>query len=178
MKTYAGIGSRNTPPAPLEQMTVLAQLASQNDWMLRSGGAIGADSAFEIGCDINNGSKEIFLPWKGYNNNRSLLVECDNEAAQRIASTIHKRWSMLSQGAKKMMTRNVQQILGQDLKHPVDCVICYTDDGCESIEKYSAKTGGTGLAISLASVRDIPIFNLKNNLRYEDAEHFLLHFRR
>ena len=31
--------------------------------------AAGADTAFEIGADLANGKKEVFLPWKGFNKN-------------------------------------------------------------------------------------------------------------
>ena len=62
---YAGIGSRDTPRWVLDCMKKLAYCLS-DDFILRSGGADGADSYFEIGCDKGNGEKEIFLPWRGF----------------------------------------------------------------------------------------------------------------
>ena len=55
-----------------------------------------------------------------------------------------------------------QQILGLELDCPTEFVVCWTPDGCESHLKRTSKTGGTGLAISLASKLGIPIYNLYN----------------
>ncbi len=48
-KYYAGIGSRKTPPEMMSLMTDLAARLEEQGWILRSGGAIGADSAFQLG---------------------------------------------------------------------------------------------------------------------------------
>ncbi|NYZ25158.1 hypothetical protein HND93_36125, partial [Azospirillum sp. ROY-1-1-2] len=66
MMHYAGIGSRETPPAVLEVMAAVGERLAQLGWVLRSGGAVGADQAFERGCDRVGGRKEIFLPWPGF----------------------------------------------------------------------------------------------------------------
>ena len=60
-----------------------------------------------------------------------------------------------------MMTRNVHQILGLDLRTPTSAVICWTADGATSIT--TEDTGGTGQAIRIASDLGIPVFNLKNH---------------
>jgi predicted Rossmann fold nucleotide-binding protein DprA/Smf involved in DNA uptake len=49
MKYYAGIGSRETPKEICNKMTEIASLLEKQDFVLRSGGANGADSAFEKG---------------------------------------------------------------------------------------------------------------------------------
>ena len=51
-----------------------------------------------------------------------------------------------------MHSRNCHQILGYDLKSPVDCVITWTPNG--NIQ------GGTATAIKLAIKHNIPVFNL------------------
>ena len=70
-KHYAGIGARETPSIICSCMSQLANWLAEENWILRSGGANGADTAFELGCDIVQGSKEIFLPEQGYNGNTS-----------------------------------------------------------------------------------------------------------
>ena len=45
--TYAGVGSRETPPEILAEMTKIAQELAAKKYSLQSGGAIGADMAFE-----------------------------------------------------------------------------------------------------------------------------------
>lgn len=43
---YTGIGSRQTPPEILKMMTKIATQLESKGWVLRSGGAEGADEAF------------------------------------------------------------------------------------------------------------------------------------
>lgn len=43
------IGSRETPKDKLEQLTSLSKQFSDSNWVLRSGGAPGADTAGELG---------------------------------------------------------------------------------------------------------------------------------
>ena len=57
---YAGIGSRETPIEYLQLFTRVATYLEGNNFMLRSGGAKGADQAFEAGVTDNN--YEIYLP--------------------------------------------------------------------------------------------------------------------
>lgn len=45
--TYAGVGSRETPPEILAEMTKIANELAAKKYKLQSGGAIGADMAFE-----------------------------------------------------------------------------------------------------------------------------------
>ena len=55
-------------------------------------------------------------------------------------------------GVKKLHTRNVAQVLGDDCSSPADAVICWTPDGSDS--------GGTGQAIRIAWAYNIRVFNL------------------
>ena len=64
------------------------------------------------------------------------------------------------------MARNVYQILGLDLNTPVDFVICWTPCGSQTDKQRSIKTGGTGLAISLADSLGIKVYNLANNFSH------------
>lgn len=158
---YAGIGSRNTPQEMLDLMSRVAKRLSILGYTLRSGAADGADKAFEIGCTRAEGPKEVFLPWSGFNGSESMLSHIDDKAYE-LASTIHPYWHNCSQAAKKLHSRNCYQILGKDLSTPSNFVLCWTPDGCESSETRTSRTGGTGQAITLASLNNIPIINFKN----------------
>lgn len=149
-------------------MRELAYVAAQNGHTLRSGGAPGADTAFELGCIDSNGSMEVFLPWQKFNGNTSQLYT-PTENAKLLASEIHSGWKYVKPSIRLLIARNMHQILGYGLDDPVTCVVCWTKDGCESIEQYSIKTGGTGSAVALASVRNIPVYNLRNVGRYDQA---------
>ena len=58
----------------------------------------------------------------------------------------------MSDYVTKLMARNCYQVLGEDLKSPVDMIICWTPDG--------KAAGGTGQALRIANDNDIPVFNL------------------
>lgn len=169
MKYYAGIGSRETPQEAKWQIHAIAYYLADEKWTLRSGGAPGADIAFEYG--VGDGRKEIFLPWKGFNQNPSPLYHIPEEAFE-IASQYHPGWQYLKSPVKNLMARNAQQVLGKNLDTPVQFVVCWTPDGCTKGETRTKATGGTGQAIAIASSRNIPIFNLKN----ENAHNELLEF--
>lgn len=57
---YAGIGAREITPELREEFISIGQTLAERGLILRSGGAEGADKAFEDGCRIANGKKEIF----------------------------------------------------------------------------------------------------------------------
>lgn len=147
-KAYAGIGSRKTPEKILELMTLAAGQFSEEDLILRSGGADGADTAFEIGA---YGAKEIYLPWQGFNNRYSPYNR-PSEAAFDLAKQYHPAWENLSQAGQKLMARNCHQVLGQNLDDPVAFILCWTPKGSGS--------GGTGQAIRLARAYSIPVFDM------------------
>jgi hypothetical protein len=151
IRYYTGVGSRQTPLPVLEKMKEIAKFLAKKGWTLRSGGASGADyDGFEVGCDEAGGKKEIYLPWKGFNNNPSQLLW--PQAAWKIAEEIHPAWDRCSVNAKCMHSRNVCQCLGYVLNTPSDFLICWTENGEEK--------GGTATAIRLARKYKIKIFNL------------------
>ena len=103
---YAGIGSRETPPEVLELMSRLAARLAARGYVLRSGAADGADSAFEQGCVRAAGESEIWLPWLGFNGHADtgFYPEDAHEAEARL---VHPAWERLTQGPKKLHARNV-----------------------------------------------------------------------
>jgi hypothetical protein len=172
-KTFCGIGSRSTPPEIIEQMKDVAGVCYAMGYTLNSGGADGADTAFEDVYDSFNGPMNVFLPWPKFNNNHSTFKRPKPEAYQ-IAAEIHPAWEFLKEPGRALIARNMHQVLGWDLKTPVEFAVCWTMDGCESHENYSVRTGGTGAAIALASLNDIPVFNLCNTGRLDDLVTFLM----
>lgn len=159
---YAGIGSRETPEKIMGEMHELGKLFARRGYTLRSGGADGADLAFEFGCDEGKGEKEIFLPWKLFNKNCSPLFVVPDEA-YTISQPYHPTWFGLKPAVKKLMARNAQQVLGKNLDTPSAFVVCWTPDGCTSHNTRTRKTGGTGQAISIASERGVPVINLHSD---------------
>lgn len=155
MKIYTGIGSRETPKNILEIMIKFGECMAKIGCILRSGGADGADTAFEIGCDRFNGRKEIYLPWINFNNRKSIVPSINAfDVAEQIASKHHPAWSRCSEGARRLHSRSVFQILGSELNAPTDAVFCWTPNGSGS--------GGTGQAIRIAKSLNIKIYDMGN----------------
>lgn len=174
--TYAGIGSRKTPPRVLDFMQYLGWRLARNGYLLRSGAAAGADTAFETGCTRAQGQKEIWVPWSGFGDRcEPGFVPLEGHFA--LAQDLHPKWHFLSAAARKLHARNVGQILGADLASPVDFVVCWTPDGCSQDSDRTAATGGTGTAIALASRHGIPVFNLQADGAYEQLVAHLLWMR-
>lgn len=167
MKAYAGIGSRETPSDICALMAQIAAYLERRGWTLRSGGADGADTAFERGVLLDT-SKEIFLPWSGFN--RRIITPKIGpeiyERALRIAERYHPAWSKCGPTARKLHTRNVFQVLGADLETPSKFIVCWTKDGKAS--------GGTGQAMRIAADK-IPIFNLRNSGAAQKLKDFVEH---
>lgn len=156
-KYYSGIGSRETPQEVLDEMTYRALWLDLQGYTLRSGGAEGADQAFEKGTKHSH----IYLPWKGFCGNTSHRFPA-KPAAFELASKHHPAWDYLKQGAKALHARNMHQVLGDNLDTPSEFVLCWTPDGAEYSKQTSKKTGGTGGAIRLASSLNIPVVNMYN----------------
>ncbi len=147
---YTGVGARKTPLDILNLMTQIAFKLHKLGYWLRSGGADGADTAFERGALHN---KRIF-----YANDTT-------KEAMDIAAYFHPAWGRCSIFAKKLHGRNAFQVLGRDLNKPSQLLICWTPDGCITHTGppgigRSSNTGGTGTAISIASHYGVPVHNL------------------
>jgi hypothetical protein len=158
MKFYTGVGSRKTPPEILKLISSVATKLADLGYTLRSGGASGADSAFEFGAVKN---VNIFY------------ASDSTTEAQTIAAKFHPAWDRCSEFARKLHGRNAFQVLGRDLKTPSSFLICWTPDGCTDHKSRSIRTGGTGTAISIASHHKIPVFNLAREDHRKRIEKFL-----
>lgn len=177
MNYYAGIGSRETPADIILKMKVWAKVLAEMGYTLRSGGADGADKAFELGCDAAKGAKEIYLPWKGFNFNKSPLFDISEQAFTMGKQVYGPRWVVLKQSVRRLHSRNLYQVLGATLDNPSKFVLCWTKDGCVSAATRTRETGGTGQAIACATMfpalYDIPVFNLKNSDCHDRLIEFL-----
>lgn len=170
---YTGVGSRRTPPDVLAEISSIARVLAAAGYSLRSGGADGADAAFEDGArGVLDARLEIYLPWSGFNGNPSRLAGVGPRALA-LAASVHPAWSRLGAAAQKLHGRNCYQVLGRRLNQPSEFVLCWTPDGCESELERSINTGGTGTAVALASRSGIPVFNLQKEGRLAALGEFL-----
>ena len=114
---YTGIGARRTPPEVLALMTRAAFALLKRGYLLRSGHAIGADSAFERGAGED---KQIFLPAPGWRGSASqfhpdALPPEWWQRARAIAAAAHPAFAGLDPFVQALHTRNVFQVLGPAL---------------------------------------------------------------
>lgn len=122
-------------------MESIAAWLAQQGYTLRSGGADGADQAFERGARRVPGPEPEIL-----------RVEDATREAMRMAADIHPNWRACNDYARMLHGRDCQQVLGRELDTPVQFVICWTRGG--------RAVGGTATAIVCAQRNRIPIFNL------------------
>lgn len=158
-KYYTGIGSRNCPEWAYDVAFELGRRLAGYGYILRSGGAEGMDSAFENGCNYGKGKKEIYLPWKNFNENKSKLYELTDDGFI-LAEALHPAWHKLKSSVKRLMVRNTYQVSGANLDSPSNFIICYTP----------WHKGGTLQALRLAKELDIRVFNL---IEYEASPEYL-----
>lgn len=175
-KYYTGVGSRDISKEEADFIRDIAYKLKQQGWILRSGAADGADSAFWEGAckfyredyeNIPRGvPEEIYLPWDNFHgysvsspwgcfytpDSLNVVSEC-----QKLVSKIHPAWDRLKSGARKMHTRNVLQVLGRDVKTPSKFLIA-----CSDPDNRGGVKGGTATAWNLARANGVPCFNVRD----------------
>lgn len=170
-KYYTGIGSRETPTDILELMSKIAYKLAQQGWYGRSGSAGGADLAFEAGFmkasqdGTSLGGFTGYLPWDGFNGHQedqfhSLRGNC--KAAAIIAEETHPAWERCSRGVRSLHTRNVYQVLGNDLNTPSNLCLFYA----QPIGKSGQVKGGTNTAVKICIEEHTCCDNLYDIITY------------
>ncbi len=167
-RQYTGIGARAAPDEILALMTRAAFALLKRNYVLRSGHAAGADTAFERGAGRH---AQIFLPVRGW---RGSLSEFHPDAiapplwqrARGIAADTHPAFAALGPFVQALHTRNVFQVLGPALDSPSEFVLCWTADGEAS--------GGTGQALRIAATHGVPVYNLQRDRERAHVERHLV----
>jgi O-acetyl-ADP-ribose deacetylase (regulator of RNase III) len=178
--SIAGIGSRAITSKESLFIVKLHFCMQLSGYFTYSGAADGEDTSVNYGCLLANLFRQnhlnesplplshsfiAFIPSRYFNGKKESDVyvsKFPNEAI-KIATDHHQGWEYLPPYSKKLMTRNVPQVLGPNLTTPVKMVLCSTPDGAYNGEQTTRKTGGTGQAIRIASTYNIPTFNIKHD---------------
>lgn len=169
-----GIGTRKISEQAFDMLFQIARRMAHQGWELRSGGAIGSDTAWERGW-VGFDRKEIYVV-KGTSGVIAKNATCGHISdygdiwfeAEDIASKLHPRWENLDEYAQAMHTRNVFQVLGLDLKSKSDVVAAYAPPAGFSVK------GGTASAFNLARAKGIPTFNLWTKVGQQQFFAFVL----
>lgn len=162
--TYSGIGPRQTPVPLLVKMSYIAKRLEHQLFILYTGGAEGADTAFLAGTQFF----KVFLPSRIHGirtANRQDIIDCttlDNWVdALKTIDKYHPAPQYLGPFARKLMARNSYCVLGEDLQSPVDFVLTWTPN--------CALVGGTAQGLRIAMDYNIPIFNLADEETFADV---------
>lgn len=140
MKSIAIIGNRyGVPEEVIQYLENLGFYLGSIGFTLNSGGAAGCDQAGERGFDRGNFPKNI------------RKAKHATPEAISLASEFHDAWHVCTEYVRQLHGRNSMIVLGDDLKTPVQAVICYA---------VSEIKGGTALGIKIARRYGIPIYNL------------------
>lgn len=160
-RPYAGIGNPKAPPNIVAKCTELGKYLDSKNFTLRTG---GGNTEVEEAFEATTENKELFLPWKKFNDKESKISHYDPCIAA-IAQKLQPGYEGLEFWRQSFFNRTVGLMLGKNGKSPVRLLICWSQDGVEQAKDRLATTGFIGIAISTAAQLRIPVFNLKN----EDA---------
>ena len=184
---YAGVGSRATPAEVLAGMSDVAQVLGDAGFALSTGGADGADRAFEAGALRTDAPVTVHTPWPGYNGYRSGRdPESDIDVIYpRAGDTVrgtsflhlarkhHPAWDRCRRGARALFLRNVSILAGalddEGTVLPVSAVIAWTPNG----RAHGREAGGTGHTLRVAADLGIPVVNLSERTPPERNADFL-----
>ncbi len=161
LNAYAGIGSRETPQDVLKLMRELGVWYARHGKVLRSGGATGADMAFEKGCDRENPTLKT-------------IWTADEEIpkwAFREAREFHPAWDRLGEYGRRLHARNTLIVLDKETAKPaVDFVLFWTKKNSKGEWR-----GGTSQALRIAEAYGIPAYDVGRyqNLFWEHAMEFI-----
>jgi hypothetical protein len=151
-------------------MTQLASKMESLGYILRSGGAAGADSAFEAGVK-NPSAMEIYLPGRNFNARvagGSYIDASSLPSWKQALETVqryHPAPERLSPYVRNLMARNAMQVLGSNLAVPSKMIVAWTPGGLLQ--------GGTAQALRMAHDKGIAIRNLGNPQVLQSVKQFL-----
>lgn len=157
---YTGIGSREAPDTALQVAYKLAFYLAHHGLTLRSGGAVGMDTAFATGATNRMGLTQGHYP------RRDGLLEvfrpedaqpwCYEEVSKHLdpGSTLDRMRPFVA----GLLARNMQQVLGRDGAAKSAFVLYWTPvaDGT------ARNAGGTRYAVRCAKAHGVPSLNLLN----------------
>ncbi len=169
MTIIAGIGSQKTSLYDLEFMARVVQKAIEvdDDLMFQSGGCGGPDMAVQNSAGIDR--TYVHLPWDGFNghwahthNNFTLpdpdQIEVQNEMVLSVAKMKDRPESHWN-----LFRRNTNQIMGQYLDRRVEAVFCSAPHPVVDLSGSCIDSaGGTGVAVRLAALYQIPCVNIQH----------------
>lgn len=164
---YTGVGSRRAPLAIVKRCTALAILLQKLGLSLRTGDAVGCDSAFRLGAggavrrataglielEAPNGTlAHVFKPCDEIGWRLTALRACLDYGEDFARRPISHR---------QLLLRNMPQVVGKTGDDPSDFLIYWSPvSHAEMIDRSVDRGGGTRYAVRRAHLSDVPCFHL------------------
>lgn len=167
---YTGIGSREAPLPILKRAHELGKVLALKGFIGRSGKAEGMDEAFMKGFGAAGVGRFVnYLPYPSFRESLNCPVGCIDishypvnvwkEAVLISRDVYGKGWFEITPGARDLHTRNVFQVLGDDLQTPSEFVLYWAEP-----KGRNAVKGGTNTAFQVAKMFNVKRFNVSNSL--------------
>lgn len=154
-KPYALAGNQDFPDSLKPVLSRILKYLERAEYTMRCGGMDGIEDFAEK----ETTKHEIHLPWREFANKQSKFT-FTTDRAMAVAKKFFPAFDGLKPAAQKFLAKNVRVLMGNNVNSPALFLLCWTEDGVESIKDKTARTGFTGHPIAIASALGIPIFNL------------------
>lgn len=152
---YTVTANREIPQEPMNIIIDLIKELEGRGYTMRTAGREGPEDTF----DKTATKKEIHLPWRGFMDKESKF-SFTSENAKVLAGQLTPSFEGMKPGLQTILASDVKTILGKELRSPTLFLITWSEDGAETMQEKTSRTGNVGLAIALACKLKIPIFNL------------------
>ena len=159
---YTGVGSRETPVDMQMKLVAVAARLAMIGYTLRSGGAKGADRAFQQGAESVHGETVIYRAKGKF---KHMIPAWCFEEVKRHMPPNRPPFDSMEEHTRKLLARNMLQVLGEDGQVPSEFLVCWTPAGLTD--------GGTGYALRCAVAHGVMTYNLRNPIEEKAFDEFL-----
>lgn len=169
MKFYTVVGSRKTPKDICDLMSQIGIKLESQGWILRSGAAIGADSAFEKYV-----TNKVIYTIKNFDFSPENYDFCKSELFSILGKGLC--FDNYSKNSQILILRDMNQVLGS-IKTTLEkskFLICYTPYENYELNPPNNHCGGTRFAVRIAKKHQIPVYNLVNKQDKERIEKWIM----
>jgi len=150
---YAVASNKGIPQSVIQDIVEVAKLLETKGFTVRVGGDNdGLDQAVENAVS----RKELILPWKGFNEKESPFT-WSIEASHHIAKKFSPIYDTIPDGVKKFLHQNARLVMGDKMRSPIAFLICWSEDGCETLREKTMRTGFVAhqIGITIGACRQV-----------------------
>lgn len=161
-KAAAITGNYNAPEQVIPLIQEAVQLLRQHGYKIRISQGKGFDDY--VGRVVGP-SGELYLPWKFKNDNGSFVPAFstfNGDECKEFTRRYVPDWGAINEKQQAFWFKVTRMVLGKNCREPAQLSIIWSEDGVESPQTRTPKSGQAGLAAALSRAMNIPVFNLNN----------------